>query len=137
MVKKMYDNNAVLFVDTSPYIQHAVDENCGKIHRTLIDIAVTADQNIIKTEDEKVTEYQDLALEVKRIHRASKVTISKNAKTWHRKLDIPDIVGSTQLSAILGTAHILRKSRDQQADATANDDVTNRQGDECTEEQLT
>ena len=25
------------------------------------------------------------------------------------KFDIPDIVGSTQLSAILGTAHILRK----------------------------
>ena len=64
--------------------------------------------------------YQDLAFEIKRIHRASKVTVipvaigtlgtaSKNAKSWHGKLDIPDIVGSTQLSAILGTAHILRK----------------------------
>ena len=36
-------------------------------------------------------------------------TVSKNAKSWHGKLDIPDIVGSTQLSAILGTAHVLRK----------------------------
>ena len=36
-------------------------------------------------------------------------TISKNAKSWHEKLKIPDIVGSAQLSAILGTAHILRK----------------------------
>ena len=36
-------------------------------------------------------------------------TVSKNAKSWHGKLDIPDTVGSTQLSAILGTAHVLRK----------------------------
>ena len=87
---------------------------------TLIDIAVPADQNIINTEEEKVDRYQDLAFEIKRIHRASKVTvvpivigalgtISKNAKSWHEKLKIPDIVGSAQLSAILGTAHILWK----------------------------
>ncbi|XP_037776983.1 uncharacterized protein LOC119573955 [Penaeus monodon] len=87
---------------------------------TLIDIAVPADQNIINTEEEKVAKYQKLAFEIKRIHRASKVTvipvvigalgtISKNAKTWHGKLDIPDIVGSAQLSEILGTAHLLRK----------------------------
>ena len=64
--------------------------------------------------------HQDIALEIKRIHRASKVTVipivigtlgivSRNAKSWHGKLDIPDIVGSTQLSAILGTAHVMRK----------------------------
>ncbi|XP_063592583.1 uncharacterized protein LOC134769776 [Penaeus indicus] len=87
---------------------------------TLIDIAVPADQNIINTEEEKMAKYQELAFEIKRIHRASKVTvipividalgtISKNAKTWHGKLALPDIVGSAQLSAILGTAHILRK----------------------------
>ena len=91
---------------------------------TLIDIAVPPDQNIISTEEEKVDRYQDLAFEINRIHRASKVivipivtgtlgTVSRNAKSWHGKLDIPDIVGSTQLSAILGTivgtAHILRK----------------------------
>ena len=87
---------------------------------TLIDIDVQADRNIVTTEKEKVDRYQDLAFEIKRIHRASKVTVipivigalgtvSKNAKSWHGKLDIPDIVGSAQLSAILGTAHILRK----------------------------
>ena len=87
---------------------------------TLIDKAVPADQNIISTEEEKVDRYQDLAFEIKRIHRASKVTVipivigtlgtvSRNAISWRGKLDIPDIVGSTQLSAILGTAHILRK----------------------------
>ena len=86
----------------------------------LIDIAVPADQNIISNEEEKVDRYQDLSFEIKRIHRASKVTVipivigttgtvSRNAKSWYGKLDIPDIVGITQLSAILGTAHILRK----------------------------
>ncbi|XP_063584642.1 uncharacterized protein LOC134762202 [Penaeus indicus] len=87
---------------------------------TLVDIAVPADQNIIKTEEEKMAKYQELAFEIKRIHRASKVTvipimigalgtIAKNAKTWHGNLAIPDIVGSAQLSVILGTAHVLRK----------------------------
>ena len=59
--------------------------------------------------------YHDVAFQIKRIHGASKVivitivvsalgTISKNAKTWLGKLDIPDIIGSAQLSVILGTA---------------------------------
>ena len=42
---------------------------------TLIDIAVPADQNIIETEEEKVERYQDLAFQIKRIHRTSKVTV--------------------------------------------------------------
>ena len=64
--------------------------------------------------------YQELAFEVKRIHRASKVeaipivigelgTVSKNAKVWYGKLSLPDFFGSAQLPAILGTALILRK----------------------------
>ena len=72
---------------------------------TLIDIAVPADQNIVRTEEEKVERYQDLAFEIKRIFGASKMTvklivigalgtISKNAKTWYGKLDLPDKIGS-------------------------------------------
>ena len=87
---------------------------------TLIDIAVPADQNIIRIEEVKVERYQDRAFKIKRIHAALKVTvipivigalgtISKNAKTWYGKLDLPDIIGSAQLSAMLGTAHVLRK----------------------------
>ena len=38
---------------------------------TQFDIAVPVDQNIISTEEEKV----DLPFEIKRIHRASKVTV--------------------------------------------------------------
>ena len=78
---------------------------------TLIDIAVPADQNIIRTEEEKVEKYQDLAFEIRRIHGASKVTvipivigalgsISKRAKTWYNKLGVPEFIGSVQLSAI-------------------------------------
>ena len=82
---------------------------------TIIDIAVPADQNILTAEEEK---YQNLALEIKRIHRATRVTvilivvsalISVNAKAWYERLSLPDIFGSAQLSAILGTAHILKK----------------------------
>ena len=87
---------------------------------TLIDIAVPADQNIIRTEEEKVEKYQDLAFEIRKIHGASKVTvipivigalgsISKCANTWYGKLGVPEFLGSVQLSALLGTAHILRK----------------------------
>ena len=87
---------------------------------TLVDVAVSADQNITRTEEEKVEKYQELAFEIRRIHGASKVTmisiaigslgsISKGAKTWFGKLDVTDFLGSVQLSAILGTAHLLRK----------------------------
>ena len=87
---------------------------------TFIDVAVPADQNITRTEKEKVEKYQELAFEIRRIHGASKVTIipivigalgsiSKGAKTWFGKLDVPVFLGSVKLSAILGTAHVLRK----------------------------
>ena len=42
---------------------------------TLTDIAVPADQNITSAEEEKVDRHQDLAFEIERIHRASKVTV--------------------------------------------------------------
>ena len=88
---------------------------------TIIDNAVPADQDILLTTwDEKVERYQDLDLEIKRIHRGTRVTvipilndalgtISGNAKAWYGRLSLPHIFGSAQLSAILGTAHILRK----------------------------
>ena len=81
---------------------------------TLIDIAVPANQNITRTEEEKVEKNQELAFEIKRIQGASKVTrtqehqspivigalgsISKGAKTWFGKLDVPEILGRVQLS---------------------------------------
>ena len=87
---------------------------------TFIDKAVPADQNITRADEEKVEKYQELAFEIRRIHGASKViiipimigalgSISEGAKTWFGKLDVPDFLGSVQLSAILGTAHLSRK----------------------------
>ena len=86
----------------------------------LIDIAVPFDQNIVKTEEEKVERYQDLAFEIKREHRNAKVEVipvvigalgaySKNAKNFVKRLEIPNILDGAQFSAILGTAHVLRK----------------------------
>ena len=60
---------------------------------TLIDIAVPVDQNITRTEEEKIEKYQELAFEIRRVHGALKViilpivisalgSISKGAKTW-------------------------------------------------------
>ena len=50
------------------------------------------DQNIFTTEEEKVERYQDLALEIKRIHRATRVTVipivigaKKNAQAWYER----------------------------------------------------
>ena len=83
----------------------------------IINIAAPADQNILTTGEEK---YQNLALEIKRILRAKRVTtlpivtgalptISGYTKAGNGRLSLPDIFGSARLSAVLGTAHILRK----------------------------
>ena len=84
---------------------------------TVIDIDVPADQNILTTQEEK---YQNLALEINRILRAKRATvlpivtgalrtISGYTKAGNGRLSLPDIFGSARLSAVLGTAHILRK----------------------------
>ena len=82
--------------------------------RTIINIAVPADQNILTTDEDKVEKNQHLALEIKRakvipIPTGLLGTISGNGKVWCVRLSLPDIFGSAQLSAILSTAHILRK----------------------------
>ena len=84
---------------------------------TVIDIDVPADQNILTTQEEK---YQNLALEINRILRAKRATvlpivtgalrtISGYTKAGNGRLSLPDIFGSARLSAVLGTAHTLRK----------------------------
>ena len=83
----------------------------------LVDIAAPADQNILTTGQEK---YQNPALEIKRILRAKIVTVSPivtsalrtisgYTKAGNGRLSLPNIFGSARLSAVLGTAHILRK----------------------------
>ena len=90
-----------------------------------------AGQYIIRTE-EKVEKYQELAFEIRRVHGASEViiipivigallSISKGAKTWFVRQNVPDLLGSVQLSTILGTAHLLRKLLRLQATASCRD----------------
>eukprot|EP00795_Rhopilema_esculentum_P010283 gene10283-biopygen12888 len=78
--------------DTTVYTDRKLQRNRPDTQEwTLIDKAVPAGQDIIKTEDGKLTKYQSLAIKIQRQHRASKVTvipivigalgtISKNAK---------------------------------------------------------
>ena len=84
----------------------------------LIDVAISGDRNVIKKEAEKILKYKDLTIEIQRM-------LSVKRKV------IPEIIGATgtilktfrkyvsnignhevkelQKTAILGTAHILRK----------------------------
>ena len=90
----------------------------GKGTCMLIDVAISADRNVNKKEAEKILKYKDLTIEIQRM--------------WNVKTKmIPVIIGATgnislfrkyvsnisgnhevkklQKTAILGTAHILRK----------------------------
>lgn len=70
----------------------------------------------MKTQNGKLDRHQELAFELKPIYQASKVSIipigkiSKDTKTLQETLGNSNIFGRTQLSAIHGTAHVLRKT---------------------------
>jgi hypothetical protein len=85
----------------------------------LIDMAIPGDRNVIKKEAEKILKYKDLIIEIQRMWNVkTKVTpviigatgtISKSftkcLSSTPGKHDIKEL----QKTAILGTAHILRK----------------------------
>ena len=70
-------------------------------------------------EDEKIAKYSPLALEVRRVHGvATKVVpivvgalgvVSKRLVGFLKDLDVPDVLGGLQTSALVGTTNILRK----------------------------
>ena len=84
----------------------------------LVDFAVPWDKNVVK-EEEKILKYSPLALEVRRMHGVSTKIIpivvgalgvvSKNLPGYLADLQVPDVLGGLQTSAIIGTAIILRK----------------------------
>ena len=86
----------------------------------LIDIAVPLDSNIAQKRNEKVTKYVDLALEVKQLWNAQKVTtvpviigalgsIHENfEKLIEQKMDLKINVNEMQKIVLLGTSHISR-----------------------------
>ena len=88
-------------------------------HWTIIDFSVPSDRNVLKKEEEKVAHYTPLSYEVRKMYKVSTKIIplvigslgvvTKNLERNLKYLEIPDVLGSMQISAVLGTAIILRK----------------------------
>ena len=85
----------------------------------LIDVATSGDRNVIKREAEKILIYKDLTIEIQHMWNVkTKVipviigatgTISKPFRKYVSNIPGKHEVKELQKTAILGTAHILRK----------------------------
>jgi len=85
----------------------------------LIDVPISGDRNAIKKETEKILKYKDLTIGVQRMWNVKiKVipviigttgTISESFKKYMSNIPVKHEVEELQKTAILGTAHILRK----------------------------
>ena len=85
----------------------------------LIDVAISGDRNMIKKETEKILNYKDLTIEIQRMWNVkTKVipviigatgTISKTFRKYVSNIPGNHEVEELQKTAILGTAHVLRK----------------------------
>jgi hypothetical protein len=85
----------------------------------LIDVVISGDRNVIKKEAEKIPKYKDLTIEIQRIWNVkTKVipaitgatgTISKSFRKYVSNIPGNHEVKELQKTAILATAHILRK----------------------------
>ena len=85
----------------------------------LIDVAIWGDRNVIKKEGEKILNYMDLTIEIQRMWKVktrvilvmigATGTISKSLRKYISNTPGNHEVKELQKTAILGTAHILRK----------------------------
>jgi hypothetical protein len=85
----------------------------------LIDVAVPGDRNVIQKEAEKILKHKDLTIEIERMWNVkSRVmlviigatgTISKSFRKYVSTIPGNHEVKELQKTAVLGTAHILRK----------------------------
>ena len=85
---------------------------------TFVDFVVPWDTNIETTLE--VSKYAPLANNIQKLHKVrtrripvvvgSLGTIPKKLKDSLKDLDIPDVIGSLQTSALIGTANILRRT---------------------------
>jgi len=85
----------------------------------LIDVAISGDRNVIKKEAEKFLKYKDLTIEIQRmwnvktkvipVIRWATGTTSKSFRKYVSNVPGKREVKELQKTAILGTAHILRK----------------------------
>ena len=87
-----------------------------------MDIALPGDQNIKVKEMEKITKYQDLTLQVKKLWDANATvipivvgaleTVSEELESHLKTIGIPIVVSCLQKVALLETAFILRRVLD-------------------------
>jgi len=85
----------------------------------LIGVSISGDRNVIKKEAEKILKYKDLTIEIQRMWNVkTKVipvtigvtgTVSKSFRKYVSNIPGKHEVKELQKTAILGTAHILRK----------------------------
>jgi len=85
----------------------------------LIDVAISGDRNFIKKEAEKILQYKDLTIEIQLmwnvktkvipVIRGATGTISESFTKYVSNIPGKHEVKELQKTAILGTAHILRK----------------------------
>ena len=85
----------------------------------LIDVAISGDRNVIKNEAEKILKYKDLTIEIQRMWMVktrvipviigATRTISKSFIKYISNIPGNHEVKELQKTAILGTAHTLRK----------------------------
>ena len=85
----------------------------------LIEVSISENRNMIKKEAEKMLKYKGLAIEIQRMWNVkTKVipviigatgTISKSFRKYVSNIAVNHEVKELQKTAILGTAHILRK----------------------------
>jgi hypothetical protein len=85
----------------------------------LIDVAISGDRNVVKKEAEKILKYKNLTIEIQRMWNVkarvipviigSTGTISKSVRKYLSNIPGNHDVRELQKTAILGTAHILRK----------------------------
>jgi hypothetical protein len=86
---------------------------------TLIAVAIPGDRNMIKKEAEKILKYKDLTTEIQRMWNVKTTvipvivgatgTISKSFRKYLSNIPGNHEVKELQKTAILGTAHTLRK----------------------------
>ena len=86
----------------------------------LIDVAISGDGNVIKKEAEKILKYEDLTIEIHCMWNVKTEvipviigatgTISKSFRKYVSNIPGNHEVKELQKTAILGTAHILRKA---------------------------
>jgi hypothetical protein len=85
----------------------------------LIDVAISGDRNVIKKEAEKILKYKDITIEIRRMWNVKPRVITviigatgTNSKSFRKYVsNTPGNheVKEQQKTAILGTAHIIRK----------------------------